>query len=188
MSAIQDMMNATLNLFARNLHGDMQDLRREMTEMVNRENPLQTPMRAELSASSSSSSASSAANSHAVNERTPMTITYPTDMRSPTPSEQEASQQPSSVHEKSYRKTAEDMSKSAKSIKITSNSADVNRKIEAFNNLLNSTNLLTMLNGQRCQPIMTDENPNGYSPRDMRVKNDLASIREGWTQEKCKLR
>ena len=183
ISAIQEMMSNSfqemMNSMTRTLQQDMNVFRNDVTEMVHRENSLRTPMRAELSSSSSSSSASSVpSNSHTVNERTPMTITYPTDMRSPTQSEQEAFQQPYMVHEKSYRKTTEEVSKSAKSLKISSNSADINRKIEAFNNLLNSTSLLTMLNGQRSQPMMTDENPNGFSPRAMRVKNDIATIEE----------
>ena len=64
-----------------------------------------------------------------------------------------------SVHPRAYRTTSDEVVKTCKALKITSNGSDLLRKIDAFNAALRITNLEKLLNGDRIPPVQTLLNP-----------------------------
>ena len=83
-----------------------------------------------------------------------------------------------SVHQRAYKVTSDEVVKTCRALKITSNSGDILRKIDAFHAALRITNLEKLLNGDRPLPVQTLDNPNGYTARKTAIMNDVNSMTE----------
>ena len=80
------------------------------------------------------------------------------------------------VHPRAYKLLQDVHYKAVASNKINSTSIDIQRRVDAFKAILNSADLLQILDGRRKRPVQTPENPNGYSARQTLVLNDPTSI------------
>ena len=80
------------------------------------------------------------------------------------------------VNQKAYKYLQDVHYKAVLSIKLHGGSTDIQRKVDNFKAILNSADLLHILDGRRKRPIQTDENPNGYTPRKTWILNDPTSI------------